>query len=225
MRRKRFGRSAVVVLAFLSLIFLNLPQVEAQGPSQPKSLPAIPLLLLSETPPPPQPNIAFVTSLTYDGNLEGLAGADGICQSRATAAGLPQNTYKAWLSTSSEDAIDRLGTARGWVRVDGKPFADRKTDIAAGMIFHPLRVDENGAYINDTSKLTVWTGTKYDGTVNDLTCEGWANNSDTIGGNLGSPDGAKASSRINYCKYVLEKWCNSILHEMNHAVFGYRPFL
>jgi integrase len=29
---------------------------------------------------------------------------------------------------------------------------------------------------------------------------------------------AKASSRINYCKYVLEKWCNSILRGMNHAV-------
>jgi DNA-binding LytR/AlgR family response regulator len=28
----------------------------------------------------------------------------------------------------------------------------------------------------------------------------------------------KAASRINYCKYVLEKWCNSILRGMNHAV-------
>ena len=30
---------------------------------------------------------------------------------------------------------------------------------------------------------------------------------------------------LTIAKYVLEKWCNSILHGMNHAVFGYRPFL
>lgn len=32
------------------------------------------------------------------------------------------------------------------------------------------------------------------------------------------PHAVKAASRINYCKYVLEKWCNSILRGMNHAV-------
>src|SRR5207248_2675590 len=39
----------------------------------------------------------FVTSVMYDGNLGGLAGADAKCQARATAASL-SGTYKAWLS-------------------------------------------------------------------------------------------------------------------------------
>lgn len=185
----------VVVLAYSTLLFLNLPQGAAQGPSQPKALLALPLLLLSETPPPaPQPNIVFVTSLTYNGILGGLTGADQMCQARATAAGLPQNTYKAWLSTSSVNAIDRLGSARGWVRVDGKPFADTKADIAAGKIFHPLRVDENGAFITDPTKLTVWTGTQLNGTVNPSgrTCDGWTTNNNAIGGDLGSSDGVTA---------------------------------
>lgn len=88
------------------------------------------MLLLSETSQPEiDPNIVFVTSVTYNGNLGGFAGADQKCQTLATATGLPQNTDKAWLSTFSENAIDRLGSARGWVPVD-----------------------ENGANVNDILK-------------------------------------------------------------------------
>jgi len=232
MRRKRFGRSAVVVLAFLSLIFLNLPQVEAQGPSQPKSLPAIPLLLLSETPPPPQPNIAFVTSLTYDGNLEGLAGADGICQSRATAAGLPANTYKAWLSSSAEHAIDRLGAARGWVRVDGKPFADTKADIVAGKIFHPLRVDENGNFDNNIWGSSVWTGTKPDGTVHPTgTCNNWNSPDAGLEGTDGHDDGvsvAFTSTGASSCDSTSRLYCFGVNNNVPvtvNSVAGRKAFI
>jgi len=44
----------------------------------------------------------------------------------------------------------------------------------------------------------------------------------------GNPEFATVLRRrheLTIAKYVLEKWCNSILHGMNHAVFGYRPFL
>lgn len=205
MRSKLFGRSAVVVLTFLSLFFLNLPGVEAQGTSQPKALPTLPLLLLSEKPSPaPQPNIVFVTSLTYDGNLGGLEGADQICQTRATAAGLPQNTYKAWLYTSTVNAIDRLGSARGWVRVDGKPFADTKADIEANKIYHPIRVDETGAFVNDTLKLTVWTGTI------DKRCSDWTSSDNAVGGNLGSCDGVGTTftqSNWSYCNTTHHLYC------------------
>jgi len=80
----------------------------------------------------PQPNIAFVTSAKYvGGQFGGLDAADKECARLALAARLP-GTYKAWLSTSTEDAIDRLGSARGWVRVDGKPFADERKEIIEG---------------------------------------------------------------------------------------------
>ena len=185
MIQKKYGKSLTIALAMLCLLFLSHVKVQAADQPKPKPLPGIQMLLLSDNapqpPPLPQPNIAFVTSVKYAGSLGGLAGADQKCQALATAAGLPQNTYKAWLS-SSENAIDRLGSARGWVRVDGKPFADAKADIVSDKILHPLRVYENGNYDNDPGGSSVWTGTSSDGTVwSDGTCSNWtSSNSSTI---------------------------------------------
>ena len=56
-----------------------------------------------EPPPVPascNPCKVFVTSTVHDGNLGGLVGADAICNSLASAAGLA-GTYKAWLSDGS----------------------------------------------------------------------------------------------------------------------------
>ena len=49
----------------------------------------------------------FVTSIGYDGNLGGLAGADAKCMTRAAAGNL-SGTYKAWLSSSTVNAKDRI---------------------------------------------------------------------------------------------------------------------
>ncbi len=77
-------------------------------------------------------NVVFVSSTTSNGDLGGQAGADAECASLATAASLPSGTYKAWLSTSTANAISKLGGARGFVRPDGQPFADQVSDIATG---------------------------------------------------------------------------------------------
>jgi len=114
-------------------------------------------------------NAVFVTSTTYQpGALGGLAGADDACQARAAAAGLP-GTYRAWLSTSGAGAVDaiaRLGSARGWVRPDGKPFVDTTTDLAGGRIMYPPRLDESG---NDLGQVFALTATTADGTLHPLT--------------------------------------------------------
>src|SRR5207248_10614341 len=52
----------------------------------------------------------FVTSATYNRNLGVLAGADAKCQALASAAALT-GTYKAWLSTSTINARDRVTQA------------------------------------------------------------------------------------------------------------------
>lgn len=117
------------------------------------------------------PNIAFVTSTTHNGNLGGLTGADNICKARAAAAGLA-GTYRAWLSTSTTNAVTRLGSARGWVRVDGKPLVDTIADLTTGKLIHPLRIDETGT---DVGHARVTTGTNPDGkvsTTSDL-CGNW----------------------------------------------------
>jgi hypothetical protein len=170
--KQNYRTALRLALAVLAVLATSTTGTHAQDQSKPGAPAAVQLMLLSEESPP---NIVFVTSIAYDGNLGGLAGADQKCQALAEAAGLPANTYRAWLSTASVNAIARLGAARGWVRVDGKPFADTKADILAGRLFHPIRVDESGNDDNTPSGSGVWTGTGGDGAVDrsgDI-CNGW----------------------------------------------------
>jgi hypothetical protein len=99
-------------------------------------------------------NLVFVTSQpVFVGRFGSLAVADAACRQFASAAGLP-GSYVAWLSTSTTNAIDRIAGARGWVRPDGRPFADTPADIEAGRIWYPAAVDENRAV---TATLVVTT--------------------------------------------------------------------
>jgi hypothetical protein len=102
-------------------------------------------------------NKMFVTSTQQNAAFGGLAGADAICAARASSAGL-SGTYRAFLSTSTVDARDRMvlpGTttpARGWVRVDGQPFADQVSDMASGStsrIYYPPKITELNTLIED----------------------------------------------------------------------------
>jgi hypothetical protein len=125
----------------------------------------------------------FVTSATFTGNLGGLTGADATCATAASAAGLP-GTFVAWLSTSSVDAISRLGTARGWVRADGQPFVDTTADMVAGLIFYPPQVDEFGGYVFD-AWIDTMTGTLADGTRASATCSDWTSSATSDTGSVG----------------------------------------
>jgi hypothetical protein len=77
------------------------------------------------------------------------------------------------------NASTRLGTAQGFVRTDGKPFANSVADIVANNIFNPIRIDETGADVSvgvllDTPGLQVLTGTLGNGTVaTGFTCSDW----------------------------------------------------
>jgi hypothetical protein len=124
--------------------------------------------------PTPVPNIIFVTSTTQTPALGGLAGADALCAQRAQAAKLP-GTYKAWLSTRTLDARTKLGTASGWVRVDGRPVFGTLEDARLGRLLYPPRLDEFGVDVGDASAFTAtmpngeaWSGTDF-GTCIDFT--------------------------------------------------------
>ena len=113
----------------------------------------------------PPPNIVFVTSTTQNAALGGLGGADSLCMARAQAAGL-SGTYKAWLSTSTVNAKDRLSPASGWIRPDGKPVLNRIEDLASNRMFYPARLDEFGSDVGDAP---VMTATYETGVRNDET--------------------------------------------------------
>lgn len=119
-------------------------------------------------PPDPQANIVFMTSLGVPKGPNVVEQADVLCNGLARDAGLP-GEYVAWLSTSKVAALDRLLGARGWVRPDGLPFADRPSDILEGRIFYPPVLDELGAEVRSRRALT---GTSAAGEVS-ANCEDW----------------------------------------------------
>lgn len=89
-------------------------------------------------------NIAFVTSTTYTvASLGGVEGADAACAARATAAGLP-GRFVAYVSSSTSPVEDRIGPARGWVRVDGRPFLEGINDAVA---YFPPELTEFGTTV------------------------------------------------------------------------------
>ena len=55
----------------------------------------------------------FVTSSKYDGDLDGLDGADAICQAHADTGKVPQGEYKALLHSSTMEANSRINS--NWV--------------------------------------------------------------------------------------------------------------
>ena len=125
---------------------------------------------------------AFVTSSTLSGSLGGLAGADALCESAAHAAHLG-GTWKAWLSTSSIDAADRVTEAE--IRlVDGTSIvAFGFGDLLDGFIGENIFLDEFGVETGGKA----WTGTNNDGTAGPANCGDWSTTSGN--GNAGSVDG------------------------------------
>lgn len=71
----------------------------------------------------------FVTSANpgRGGDLGGLAGADAYCNSLATASGSTGKTWRAYLSTDTENARDRIGNGP-WYNAKGEKIAD---DVAS----------------------------------------------------------------------------------------------
>ena len=140
----------------------------------------------------------FVTSVAYTGNLGGLAGADGLCTNAAMAAN-KGGTWKAFLSSPTEDAITRMADVGPWHQElrDGslvKTFNNKANLTAAPLT--TLYVDEQGGGSSFSPPL-YWSGTLQTGLRSRSTCGGWTLSSRTEGGTRGSAglwSGASAPS-------------------------------
>ena len=148
-----------------------------------------------------QNRVAFVTSATGNANLsswpeagKGLMGADAadsICVSLATSAKLGNpNIFKAWLSTSVDDAYCRVHNLTGekgsncgevelpvaagpWVRTDGVAagaFIDQLLS-PGNKIYVPLLTDETGSVVANDQR--AYTSTDADGVERTDTCSDW----------------------------------------------------
>ncbi|MBL8954750.1 MAG: hypothetical protein JNK82_28490 [Myxococcaceae bacterium] len=123
-------------------------------------------------------NTVFATSgLIAPMLLGGIANADAICAAHAADAGF-EGEYVAWMSTSTTSARTRMNDARGWVRPDGKPFADTMTELLQGQIFYPVRLTEKGQDLGSSppnfnvGPNSVATGTSASGSAYQ-TCADW----------------------------------------------------
>ena len=148
----------------------------------------------------PPPMSFFVTSAGSGNgaNLGGLAGADRICQTLATAAGRGEKTWHAYLSVSAASgqpavhARDRIGSGP-WYNAKGARIAQNVGDLHGDTLEQARR----GNNINKTTALTekgetingvgdtpnrhdMLTGSQLDGTAfsdgQDHTCGNWTSN-------------------------------------------------
>ena len=147
----------------------------------------------------------FVTSSkSTTGNLGGLRGADGICQSLANAAGVGNKAWRAYLSVERDadnanrptNARDRIGNGP-WFNAKGAMVASNLTELHARKGDSTVFIDERGQPVNgqwpgspSPVEHDIMTGSGANGTLlAGLTCGDWTSDSTTIQGQVGHSDG------------------------------------
>ena len=127
--------------------------------------------------------IIFVLSISVQGNLSGLQGADAYCKSQASMAKKADpsspikdpNNFKALLSTSKQTVFERHFRGEGPYRlVNGLTVSDSFNALFSAPLQNPINVDEFG----HTRNISVWTATTVDGQPYpgiDF-CGGWESN-------------------------------------------------
>jgi hypothetical protein len=138
----------------------------------------------------PQSGASFFVTSKGGGkgaDFGGLAGADKHCQALATAAGLGDKSWRAYLSTQAAgsspavNAKDRIGSGP-WKNVKGVVIATNVDELHANNnLTKQTALTENGAVVNgrgDTpNQHDVLTGTQPNGTAftgaDDKTCGNW----------------------------------------------------
>ncbi len=125
-------------------------------------------------------------------DLGGLAGADKLCTSLATAAGAGNRTWRAYLSTvpvqgaAAVNARDRIGTGP-WSNAKGVVVAQNVTELhGTNNINKQTALTEKGEVVNasgDTPNMhDILTGSQPDGTAIagqvDSTCRNWTSSSE-----------------------------------------------
>lgn len=125
----------------------------------------------------------FITS-SNPGNgadLGGLAGADAHCTSLAEAAGISDKTWAAYLSDSTKDATDRIGTGP-WFNVNGVKVADDVANLHSdgNNLSKANSIDENGQVVNgrgdSPNRHDILTGSDLQGRLSGNSCEDWSSN-------------------------------------------------
>ncbi len=127
----------------------------------------------------------FTTSTFHQGNLNGLAGADAICNARAAEASLP-GIYMAWLADQTGSPSTRfVQSTVPYVLTDGATVANSYIALVTdGTLLHAIDRDESGVPVSGGAEagLINWTNVTPAGialrTTQVGTCNSWTDNTD-----------------------------------------------
>ncbi len=138
-------------------------------------------------------NMSFFVTSAGPGkgaDLGGLAGADRHCQTLAQGAGAGAKTWRAYLSTQGDGAVnarERIGKGP-WQNAKGEAIAKDVADLHSdnNKIGKQTALSEKGEVINgrgDTpNRHDILTGSQPDGTAfpagKDMTCKNWTTSGD-----------------------------------------------
>lgn len=150
------------------------------------SLAAVTLSACSSLPTGLQPDatdtsMSFFITSANPGNgadLGGLAGADAYCAQLASSAGVTDKSWKAYLSTSTENARDRIGSGP-WYNADGVMVATSVDNLLSDSnnLTKLTAISESGEVINgrgdEPNRHDILTGSDANGMATDSTCEDW----------------------------------------------------
>ena len=166
-------KRVVVAVFAIALLAPNAPRVDAQGNT------------LS----------FFITSTNpgKGGDLGGLAGADAHCAALAKAAGAGNRQWRAYLSTATVHAKDRIG-AGPWFNAKGVQVAANVADLHSdnNKLSKENSLTEKGAVVNGRgdkpNQHDILTGSNLDGTSSGLTCNNWTSSGDDATATVGHHD-------------------------------------
>jgi hypothetical protein len=150
------------------------------------------------------------------GNLGGLAGADAKCTTLAAAAGGGDHTWKAYLSTNTNnggtkvDAKDRIGPGP-WHNKKGTLIANTVAELhgAAFNLKTADVIDENGAAVPNAApnRHDILTGSNANGTALNQSCQNWTSKAGNANAFVGHSDSETTAGMAN------DKWNNA--HQVN----------
>lgn len=129
-------------------------------------------------------------------DLGGLAGADAICKSLATAAGQGDKNWRAYLSTIGPDGVnarDRIG-AGPWYNAKGIMVARDVDDLHSdnNKLSKENSLTEGGMMVNgrgdNPNMHDILTGSMLDGTAGPSTCMNWTSSGEEGSANVGHHD-------------------------------------
>jgi hypothetical protein len=161
-----------------------------------------------------QPGEPLSFFLTSDGSgegadLGGLDGADAICQNLGESVGKGEFTWRAYLSTQGDGAVnarDRIGTGP-WFNANGNRIAANVDELHTVMnrVSAFTAVDQRGRKIPGSgftpNRHDILTGSQADGTAypdgEDMTCKNWTSSSDDDKARVGHHDYAAWNSAHN----------------------------